>query len=125
MIRRPPRSTRTDTLFPYTTLFRSGTTLETADARVDGMLEELTYNGYTYRGLELKGSIRDEQVTARANMQDPNIRFTLNGSGNLSGNYPAVNMALKLDTLNLQALNLYEKKLAFGMELIADRKSVV
>src|SRR3546814_10931078 len=25
MIRRPPRSTRTDTLFPYTTLFRSCT----------------------------------------------------------------------------------------------------
>src|SRR3546814_19059839 len=30
MIRRPPRSTRTDTLFPYTTLFRSK-----ADGRVD------------------------------------------------------------------------------------------
>src|SRR3546814_4696985 len=31
MIRRPPRSTRTDTLFPYTTLFRScwGTTTPT------------------------------------------------------------------------------------------------
>src|SRR3546814_5119916 len=27
MIRRPPRSTRTDTLFPYTTLFRSGPSL--------------------------------------------------------------------------------------------------
>src|SRR3546814_4857959 len=27
MIRRPPRSTRTDTLFPYTTLFRSFHTL--------------------------------------------------------------------------------------------------
>src|SRR3546814_2506732 len=27
MIRRPPRSTRTDTLFPYTTLFRSITLL--------------------------------------------------------------------------------------------------
>src|SRR3546814_5183791 len=26
MIRRPPRSTRTDTLFPYTTLFRSAST---------------------------------------------------------------------------------------------------
>src|SRR3546814_17826396 len=26
MIRRPPRSTRTDTLFPYTTLFRSSET---------------------------------------------------------------------------------------------------
>src|SRR3546814_2137613 len=31
MIRRPPRSTRTDTLFPYTTLFRS------ADAAVAGL----------------------------------------------------------------------------------------
>src|SRR3546814_4000953 len=29
MIRRPPRSTRTDTLFPYTTLFRSGRRVET------------------------------------------------------------------------------------------------
>src|SRR3546814_9160335 len=33
MIRRPPRSTRTDTLFPYTTLFRSvSNTLGTVDS---------------------------------------------------------------------------------------------
>src|SRR3546814_10171049 len=32
MIRRPPRSTRTDTLFPYTTLFRS-LGLEAAETR--------------------------------------------------------------------------------------------
>src|SRR3546814_6599287 len=31
MIRRPPRSTRTDTLFPYTTLFRSICVLAVAD----------------------------------------------------------------------------------------------
>src|SRR3546814_15741191 len=31
MIRRPPRSTRTDTLFPYTTLFRS--VFDTTDSR--------------------------------------------------------------------------------------------
>src|SRR3546814_18157892 len=33
MIRRPPRSTRTDTLFPYTTLFRSRRRMKT-DQRV-------------------------------------------------------------------------------------------
>src|SRR3546814_893440 len=32
MIRRPPRSTRTDTLFPYTTLFRSRLTRAIEDA---------------------------------------------------------------------------------------------
>src|SRR3546814_13243873 len=31
MIRRPPRSTRTDTLFPYTTLFRSAEIGDLAD----------------------------------------------------------------------------------------------
>src|SRR3546814_18479243 len=31
MIRRPPRSTRTDTLFPYTTLFRSLSTEDRMD----------------------------------------------------------------------------------------------
>src|SRR3546814_16139589 len=33
MIRRPPRSTRTDTLFPYTTLFRSLDRAEAVEAR--------------------------------------------------------------------------------------------
>src|SRR3546814_19956857 len=33
MIRRPPRSTRTDTLFPYTTLFRA----EMVEDRADGL----------------------------------------------------------------------------------------
>src|SRR3546814_10990501 len=39
MIRRPPRSTRTDTLFPYTTLFRSGLTFDAIliDAPCSGM----------------------------------------------------------------------------------------
>src|SRR3546814_7392323 len=37
MIRRPPRSTRTDTLFPYTTLFRSPPRLGGCDSRwIDG-----------------------------------------------------------------------------------------
>src|SRR3546814_222116 len=36
MIRRPPRSTRTDTLFPYTTLFRS--CLHTLDRCPDRLL---------------------------------------------------------------------------------------
>src|SRR3546814_377087 len=35
MIRRPPRSTRTDTLFPYTTLFRSMTFTVPRPLRVD------------------------------------------------------------------------------------------
>src|SRR3546814_20210580 len=49
MIRRPPRSTRTDTLFPYTTLFRSIYHLETAKpvdpARLRAMLQPMQHRG--------------------------------------------------------------------------------
>src|SRR3546814_19213673 len=45
MIRRPPRSTRTDTLFPYTTLFRSADverpTLVVLAGLVEGCIHEL------------------------------------------------------------------------------------
>src|SRR3546814_9440883 len=38
MIRRPPRSTRTDTLFPYTTLFRSDAAVQRCKTIVSGIL---------------------------------------------------------------------------------------
>src|SRR3546814_950572 len=45
MIRRPPRSTRTDTLFPYTTLFRSDhyelRTLGSSDGRALELVEQV------------------------------------------------------------------------------------
>src|SRR3546814_6122131 len=43
MIRRPPRSTRTDTLFPYTTLFRSTSWLE-GHPHLYGRMD-FSYNG--------------------------------------------------------------------------------
>src|SRR3546814_16044978 len=55
MIRRPPRSTRTDTLFPYTTLFRSdaGVTVRDVGAFWQAQafdLDLLTVNGRTLEG---------------------------------------------------------------------------
>src|SRR3546814_20607425 len=41
MIRRPPRSTRTDTLFPYTTLFRSMRAIAEHLNNIMGILEDI------------------------------------------------------------------------------------
>src|SRR3546814_14735076 len=53
MIRRPPRSTRTDTLFPYTTLFRSLalSTAFTAGLAVFFWLRTDFAAGFTGRGM--------------------------------------------------------------------------
>src|SRR3546814_4283192 len=50
MIRRPPRSTRTDTLFPYTTLFRS------LDQRLGQCLDEQVVDA-EFDALRLEGRV--------------------------------------------------------------------
>src|SRR3546814_5959285 len=58
MIRRPPRSTRTDTLFPYTTLFRSVVNPRVRNRKV---FREITDN---IAQLGLKRPVRSEEHTS-------------------------------------------------------------
>src|SRR3546814_1032104 len=57
MIRRPPRSTRTDTLFPYTTLFRSQRIQPLFSSRQQ-LLPRLCSPGSLRVGLLLHGSLK-------------------------------------------------------------------
>src|SRR3546814_6497819 len=41
MIRRPPRSTRTDPLFPYTTLFRSAQAVDRVEVQLEPALQQI------------------------------------------------------------------------------------
>src|SRR3546814_275169 len=59
MIRRPPRSTRTDTLFPYTTLFRS---VDRVDIKAERVLAQ--HLGRAWR-LHLHGQHRGPARSAR------------------------------------------------------------
>src|SRR3546814_8433626 len=56
MIRRPPRSTRTDTLFPYTTLFRSAA----LKGRYDVVNIKLDKTGGLTEALKLKQAAQAE-----------------------------------------------------------------
>src|SRR3546814_7241015 len=47
MIRRPPRSTRTDTLFPYTTLFRSAQDSNQTGALENALISRLAEEGFS------------------------------------------------------------------------------
>src|SRR3546814_11300630 len=71
MIRRPPRSTRTDTLFPYTTLFRSNPVVSAAD----WFLGRRTRTGLT--GTDLAGYVAAQIAGAIAGSVLANLMFDL------------------------------------------------
>src|SRR3546814_21187868 len=70
IIRRPPRSTRPDTLFPYTTLFRSR--LRSVRIDVDGRLRPLAARTFP----ELGWIDRDRSPAAGAVNPDPGFAPT-------------------------------------------------
>src|SRR3546814_13017023 len=80
MIRRPPRSTRTDTLFPYTTLFRSDRTVDiVALAAQQG--DALPALLYRHLALQLAAVADVVKVDHRAN-------FGKDEAGALGAQYP-------------------------------------
>src|SRR3546814_5631159 len=81
MIRRPPRSTRTDTLFPYTTLFRSrrlvGQRVNELHEIIEGIRDEvIAENGCQWR----EGCTEDEE-DAGIDLNDTLARDTLSVVG--------------------------------------------
>src|SRR3546814_11463540 len=69
MIRLPPRSTRTDTLFPYTTLFRSGRMIDAKVQALRGNLSALDSQNLLFAALLLA----DELDEARSGNSRPGI----------------------------------------------------
>src|SRR3546814_10695820 len=63
MIRRPPRSTRTDTLFPYTTLFRSLNLFDSGRRRAQVDIRKADYG-------ELADNYRQTVLGAVRNVED-------------------------------------------------------
>src|SRR3546814_14139846 len=61
MLRRPPRSTRTDTLFPYTTRFRSGSERSIASTLVPYLPDRACF-GWRIRLAEAPPVVRVREV---------------------------------------------------------------
>src|SRR3546814_68256 len=86
MIRRPPRSTRTDTLFPYTTLFRSAISRAASPATI-GSTRPAIWRAATRRGsrgnMERSAANSDRRRSAGPCRKSARDRRDLAGEVNL------------------------------------------
>src|SRR3546814_9105896 len=84
MIRRPPRSTRTDTLFPYTTLFRSDDVDVVNVTSTTALTDELFAGKSGIEELQAGVTLgAGAEVTIGANAQAAGIRTVEAGAGDV------------------------------------------
>src|SRR3546814_15549580 len=123
MIRRPPRSTRTDTLFPYTTLFRSN--VRNVPAALYKALGGFATNGVNMTKLEsymVRGDFVATQfyVDIEGHPEETSVRLALEELGFFSrevrilGVYPGHPLRLEKPTCPVRAA---------GASAPGDRKS--
>ncbi len=92
----------------------------TANATASGTIERAEYNSYVYRDLRFEGSVADGNMNATAEMDDPNIDFSLVASGNFQGEYPSLQLEGDLRNIALDSINLYGYPLRLEGKILAD-----
>lgn len=98
----------------------SGTDIKTAVAQFSGDVVSADVMGYRYHNLVMNGTANRGLINVAARMKDPNITFALNAKANMTKKYPAVNMTLNLDSINLQKLHFAKDDLRLHGKLIAN-----
>ena len=103
----------------------SGTGLDPKymSARFSAVAKSAELKGYTYKNLAMNGNIARQNVNLTARMDDQNLRFNVNAKANIKNEFPAVNLTLDIDSMNLQKLKLYNSDLRFRGKIVANMPS--
>jgi hypothetical protein len=81
---------------------------KTMQAQIKASIENLYLMGYQYQNIVLDGKMDKNQLWANMHIKDPNISIEMDAHADLINTFPAVDFNLKIETLNLQALNIYD-----------------
>lgn len=116
-----------ENLGPVTATFRlngSGADPKTANAVFHGTIHTAVLKQYTYQNLDLKGSLKNQQLNANAFIKDPNIHLSLDATADLSKDYPALKLTGMIDSLKTEPLYLTPDPIIFRGKIDADFASL-
>lgn len=103
----------------------TGLTEKTLDAKFDGYVNSLEYNGYNYQGITLNGSFRKKFFNGLASSKDPNLTVDkLTGSIDFNGAVPQFNFDASLANADFKKLGFtkddYVLKGKFNLDFSGD-----
>lgn len=97
-----------------------GFTQKSANANLDAAINSAVLNRYTYKDVKLTANIANQKATFAFNVNDPNITINLDGTGDLSGKFPAIAINANVDSINTKPLNFTPDVLMYKGKITAD-----
>ncbi|HUH73584.1 MAG TPA: translocation/assembly module TamB domain-containing protein [Chitinophagales bacterium] len=97
-----------------------GMTLEDLNAKVDLLVNDVTFNSYKYQNLSVKGQIESQVFEGNIASEDPNIFFNIDGTAHLNDTFPSAQVVGEISNLDLYALHLLPYPLKAKLKIDAD-----
>jgi TamB, inner membrane protein subunit of TAM complex len=98
----------------------SGLTMQTADFTLNGKISQLGFKGYTYTNIISNAHFASQFFNGALTIDDPNLKFSAQGSVDLRDQRNIVKIQANLDTAVLHVLNLTTRKILLRTKLNVD-----
>ncbi len=89
----------------------SGTSVQTANTMVKGIIQSAYYNNYNYQNILIDATIARQLLKIKTSSADSNLHFTLNADANLKNTYPSLKGTLDLQRADIQKLRFVDSEL--------------
>ena len=90
------------------------------NASVKGVVHSAEVKKYVYRNLRLDGSMANQNFTAKASMQDPNLHFAVHAEGSMGGSLPGFVVNADIDSIKTKPLHLTPDAIVYRGKIVAN-----
>jgi hypothetical protein len=85
----------------------TGFDYKTMNALVKATVQKVGFKKYDYKNIVFNADLKNGAIVSDGSIDDPNIKLHYDATANVKGQYPSVQANLRLDTIQLNTLNLY------------------
>ena len=102
----------------------SGLTMGTADFKLNGNVDKIGIRHYDYTNIKTNARFASELFNGFFSINDPNLKFTTEGSIDLRQGINEIKVRANIDTAHFQNLNLTERQLFISSNLDVNLKGL-
>lgn len=95
-----------------------GISINKINAKFEGIINSLVYNGYNYSNIKIDGSFANKSFNGILISADPNADFDFNGTVNFTNKLPQMDFISTVNKVDLQKLNFTNEKAELSTQIL-------